>query len=260
MFHYIKTVFTNPKEIYTGRNMKNTHYFSLLFILTLILTLFSIVEFLPFANKMNEDFNEIKSSIPAFELVDNELESDSESYVYQTDSLFLYFDPDNKIETDTIDRNMNPLPVPLSVGIMNEQLHVNVVGQSLSLNYNDIDNFTTADLEAIIASIGEFSTPMVMMFIILLTLFMFLSFLMQYIPIILFTNVISVYRRTGLRFFQSAKITLLATIGPILLLSVINTFVFPIRFQFELLLVASIALYYMSITEMKKRISKTKSE
>ena len=104
MFHYIKTVLTNPKEIYTGRNMKNTHYFSLLFILTLILTLFSIVEFLPFANKMNEDFNEIKSSIPAFELVDNELESDSESYVYQTDSLFLYFDPDNKIETDTFYR------------------------------------------------------------------------------------------------------------------------------------------------------------
>lgn len=257
MIHYIKTIFTKPKEIYTGRNMKNSHFFSFLFLLTLLLTVLSIFEFIPLVNTMNEDITEVKDSIPTFELVSDELESDSESYVYQTDTLFLYFDPEDKMTSDTIDRNMASLPVPLSVGIMNDHLYLNIVGQNLSLRYADFDNFTTADLESLIATLGQFSTPMVLMFVALLFLFTFILFLMQFFPITLFANIISVYRRTGLRFFQSAKIALLATIGPILVLYTINTFVFPVRFQFELLLVASLTLYYMSITEMKKRIDHT---
>lgn len=256
MTHYIKTLFIKPKEIYTGRNMKNSHFFSLLFLLTLLLTILSIFEFIPLLNTINEDITEVKDSIPAFELVSDELESDAESYVYQTDTLFLYFDPEDKMTSETIDRNMASVSVPLSVGIMNDHLYLNIVGQNLSLRYADFDNFTTTDLETLIATLGQFSTPMALMFVVLLFLFTFILFLMQFFPITLFANIISVYRRTGLRFFQSAKIALLATIGPIVILYTINAFIFPVRFQFELLLIASLTLYYISITEMKKRIDR----
>ena len=59
MFTYIKTVFTKPKEIYTARNMKNSHYFSLILLTGLILTFLSIFEMFPIANQFSDDYEEL---------------------------------------------------------------------------------------------------------------------------------------------------------------------------------------------------------
>lgn len=254
MITYIKTAFTRPKEIYTGRNMKNKHFFSLLLLLSVILTFLSIFEFLPIARNMNNDINEIRESIPEFELVDNQLESESDSYIYQTDSMVFYFDPDDNISTDTINSNANTTSAPVSLGILDSQLYLTLLGQNYSLNYADLDNFTTADLEGLISSFGNISTNYIFFFIVLLFIFNIILFVMQFLPIALFANIISIYRRTSLRFFQSAKMALLAVMGPTLIVYAVNAFLFPVRFQFEIILAASLVLYYMSITEMKKRI------
>ena len=79
-------------------------------------------------------------------------------------------------------------------------------------------------------------------------------YLFQLFPIILFANIVSVYRRTGLRFLQTAKISLLATILPILGLYTVNAFLFNVYFHLEILIVSSVIIYYSSITEMKNRI------
>lgn len=254
MITYIKTAFTKPKEIYTGRNMKNRHFFSLLLLLSVVLTFLSIFEFLPIARNMTNDVNEIRESIPEFELVDNQLESESESYIYQTDSMVFYFDPDNNISTDTIDNNASIASAPVSLGILDNQLYLNLLDQNYSLNYADLDNFTTADLQGLISSFGNVSANYIFFFIIFLFIFNFILFVMQFLPIALFANIISIYRRTSLRFFQSAKMALLAVMGPTLIVYAVNAFLFPVRFQFEIILGASLVLFYMSITEMKKRI------
>lgn len=256
MIEYIKTSFTKPTEIYTGRNMKNSHFFKILLTLVLSLTVLSLFEFYPAFIEMNEDITEVKEAIPGFTLTNDELESETESFIYQTDTLFLYFDPDNRISTDTIDRNINTLPVPLSVGILKENLYLNVLGQNFSIKYSDLTNFTTQDLIGLIDNIGQFSPSYLFLFVLFLFMFHFILYFTQFFPIVLFANIISVYRRTGLRFFQTMKIALLATIPPALILYVVNAFLFPVYYQFELLIVSSIIIYYLSITEMKKRIQK----
>ena len=80
----------------------------------------------------------------------------------------------------------------------------------------------------------------------------------QLIPITLFANLISVFRRTRLTFFQNAKISLLASMGPFILMAILNAFQLQIHYQFEIILAASILLFYISITEMKNRIQKQK--
>lgn len=254
MINYIKTVFTKPKEIYTGRNMKNSHFFLLLLLLTLVLTFLSIFEFLPIARNMHSDLTEIKDSIPEFELVENNLDSEDESYIYQTDNMIFYFDPQDKITTDTIDSNANTVTAPVSIGILDDQMYLNVIGQDYSLQYSNLDNFTTKDLENLIYDFGSVSTSLILLFLLFLLIFNFILFVSYFFPIALFANIISIYRRTRLRFFQSAKISLLAMIGPTLIVYIINAFLFPVRFQFEIIMGAALVIYYMSITEMKYRI------
>lgn len=254
MISYIKTVFTKPKEIYTGRNMKTKHFFSLLLLLSVALTALSFFEFLPIARTMNSDVHEIRESIPEFELVDNHLESETESYIYQTDSIIFYFDADDRIATDTIDKNMMAVSAPISIGILNEQLYLNLIGQSYSLEYANLENFTTENLQDLINGFGNISAYYLLVFLVLLLIFNLILFVSQFLPIALFANIISIYRRTRLRFFQSAKISLLAVMGPTLIVYAVNAFLFPVRFQFEIIMAASLVLYYMSITEMKTRI------
>jgi len=255
MISYIKTVFTKPKEIYTGRNMRNSHYFLLLLLMTLVLTLLSIFEFIPGARTVNNDLDEIRNSIPEFELVDNQLDSESESYVYQTDTMRFYFDPDDRMEVENINDDMTTTSAPISVGLLDDQIHLSALGQEYSINYADFDNLTTEDLESLINNFGNVSTEMVLLFLVFLFIFNLFLFISQLLPITIFANLISVTRRTPLRFFQSAKISLLATMAPMLIIYVINAFFFTVSFQLEITFIASLVLYYMSITEMKKRIS-----
>ena len=256
MINYVKTAFVKPKEIYTGRNMKNSHFFLLFLLMSIVVTFLSLFEFLPLGQNILNDFNEVKESIPEFELADNKLESDANSYIYQTDSLILYFDSEDQIDTETINRNMNATSVPLSVGLLHDEIYLNMIGQDYSIQYSSLDHFTTEDLKNIIYSVGDVSPGMIIFFVFFLLIFNLFLFVFQFFPLALFANLISVYRRTTLRFGQSAKIALLATLVPTLTVSLINAFISPITFQFEVIFGASLVFYYMSITEMKKRIEK----
>lgn len=94
---------------------------------------------------------------------------------------------------------------------------------------------------------------MIGLFIVFLFFYNLLFFISQLFPIVLFANLISVYRRTGLRFVQTAKVSLLATSLPALVVYGLHAVVFPVSFQFEIILGASLVLYYMSMTELKER-------
>lgn len=254
MNYYIKQAMTRPKEIYVGRNMKNSHFFSIILLLATALTFLSLFEFYPAFRNMNSDITEVKQAIPEFTLENNQLESPSDSFVYQTDTLLLYFDPDNKISTDTITQNMNSVSVPLSVGLLKNELTLSLMDQNFTLQYADLSNFTTEDLKSLIDSFGQFSPTIILFFILFLFIYNLMIYLFQLFPIILFANIVSVYRRTGLRFLQTAKISLLATILPILGLYTVNAFLFNVYFHLEILIVSSVIIYYSSITEMKNRI------
>lgn len=254
MIYYIKQALTKPKEIYVGRNMRKSHFLSIILLLAFVLTVLSFFEVYPVLNTMSGDITEVKQAIPDFSLENNQLESDEESFIYQTDTLLLYFDPDNKISTETISRNMNTVSVPISIGLLKDEFVLEVLNQNFSLEYTDLSNFTTADLKAIIESFGQFSPTLFLFFFIFLMIYHFIMYFVQFFPIVLFANIISVYRRTGLRFTQTAKVALLATLLPALGLSFVNAFLFNVYYSFEILIASSVFIYYLSMTEMKKRL------
>lgn len=256
MINYLNKVFTKPKEIYIARNMKGSHYFLIMLLVGLALTVLSIFDVIPVANQFSDDYDEIKAAVPAFELVDGKLESEQESYAYQTNSVLFYFDSEDKISTQTIDQNAKLHTAPISIGMLKDQIYFNVSDTSYSFVYSNFDNLSADDLSNLFNNVGNFSTGMHVLLILLLVGLNLFLYITQLIPITLFANLISVYRKTRLNFFQNAKIALLASIIPFLLMHIINAFNFNISNQFEIIFMTSLVIFYMSITEMKKRMLK----
>lgn len=258
MFTYIKTVFTKPKEIYTARNMKNSHYFSLILLTGLILTFLSIFEMFPIAVQFSDDYQEIKASIPDFELVDGQLESDTGSYIYQTNSIMLYFDSEDRITTDDIESNIPTQAAPISIGLLKDEIYFNAANATYSFTYDDFTYLTADSLMEAMDNMGNFTIGMYILLLIILLIFNLIFYIIQLIPIPLFANLLSIVQKTHMTFFQNAKIALLASMGPFILIAILSAFQIQVAYQYEITLFSSLFLFYISITEMKKRIDKQK--
>lgn len=253
LINYIKSLFKEPTEIYTARNMKNSHYFLFILSMGILLTLSSLFRIKPEFDAISKDYEEIVTALPDVDLVEGQLESTTGSYIYQTDTLVFYFDPENKIETKLIDKNMKVQTAPISIGLMDQEIYINMLDVSQSYTYSDL-NLTTESLQALI-SLNTFYQPLFYLVTLLVT-FLFNLFLYstQLLSISIFANLISVIGKTGLKFFQNAKIALLASIIPFSVFAVINALQITVSYQYEIISITSLVLFYLSINEFKKRL------
>lgn len=253
MLNYIKKLLKKPTEIYTTRNMKTKNYFFIVLLMGISLTFLSAFGVKKEVNKISKDYQEIQASIPDYELIDDKLQSDQESYIYQTDSLVFYFDPQDEIDTQLIDQNMEKQQPPISAALQKEYIYLNVLGQSRSLKYSDFD-LTTQDLKSLL-NVNTFSSPLYFS-IILLVLLVFNLFLYasQLLFITIFANLISFIQNSKLSFFQNAKITIVASIVPFIIMGLLNTFNLSITYQFEITAMATLILFSKSISEFKNSL------
>lgn len=221
----------------------------------ILLTISSLFSFKPELDRISNDYDEVLSFIPDFELVDGQLESTEDSYIYQTDTIIFYFDPQDKIDTKLIDKNMKVQTAPISVALMDREIYVNILDMSQAYTYANLD-LTTAELEATI-SLNTFYLP-VFYGIMLLVLFVFNLFLYsaQLLSFSIFANLIAAIGKTELKFFQSAKIALLASFIPFSVFAILNALQVPVSYQYEIISIASLFLFYMSIQEFKTRLQK----
>ncbi len=255
MIDYIKRLFKEPTEIYIARNMKNSHYFLFVLLMGVLMTFLSLFEIKPEFDQLAKDYDEIASFIPDFELVDGALESEDASYIYETDYIVFYFDPDNIVEPDLIDQNMKRQSAPISVGLLNQEIYLNVLDKKQKIRYTDF-SLTANELKSTILSFGSFNFliyGLIVTILFVINLFMYLT---QLLSISIFANLISVIQRSSLHFLQNAKIALLASMIPFLTISISNAFQIPLNFQFEIVSVASLVLFSMSIKEFKNRLKK----
>lgn len=254
MFTYLKTTIKKPKEIYIGRNMKNSHFFLIALMIILLLTILSFFQFIPSFRSVQSDLSEIKESIPAFELENNQLTSPNNSYIYQTDSMVFYFDPDDAVTTDLIDDNMRAVSAPVSIGILNDRIYINFLNQSFSLEYAEMNEFTTSSLQMLIDSLGtEYSYSNVLTFFILFIAQLF-SYSYQLILLSLIASIANMFTRARLRLFQIFKMILLANMMPNLLVHLVSAFISPVPFQFEITAILTFILFFISVNEMLNRM------
>ena len=107
-------------------------------------------------------------------------------------------------------------------------------------------------------NMGNFTIGMYILLLIILLIFNLIFYIIQLIPISLFANLLSIVQKTHMTFFQNAKIALLASMGPFILIAILSAFQIQVAYQYEITLFSSLFLFYISITEMKKRIDEQK--
>lgn len=259
MIDYIKRLFKRPTEIYTARNMKNSHYFIFILLMGVTLTFLSLFSIKPEFDRIAKDYDEIQAFLPEFELINGELESEEDSFIYQTNNIVFYFDPEDNIATDLIDKNMTTQTAPISIAFMKKDIYINILDLNQTFSYSAL-NLTTEDLIGTISLEATYRPLFYSLMLIILLFFNLFLYLTQLLSISIFANLISVIEKTGLKFFQNAKIALLASIIPFLLMAVITALQIPIAYQYEVISTASLILFYMSIKEFKKRLEdQTKS-
>lgn len=253
MIDYVKRLFKKPTEIYTARNMKNSHYFLFVLLMAISMTLLSLFSVKPEFDKLSNDYNEVHSFIPDFELVDGKLNSDEESYIYQTDNIVFYFDSENKMDTDLIDKNIKIQTAPISIGLMNDEIYLNILEFDQSYSYSDL-NLTTNDLKTSLNLENSYKPLIIALTLVILLFFNLFLYLMQLLSITIFANLISVLQRSGLKLVQNAKIALMASMIPFLIISITNALQIQISYQYEVISIVSLLLFYMSINEFKSRL------
>lgn len=221
----------------------------------LLLTISSLFTIKPEFDAIFNDYDEVLSFMPDFELVDGQLESSEDSYIYETDNIVFYFDPQNKVKTELIDKNMKLQTAPISLGLMDQELYVNILNMNQTYTYSSL-NLATDGLKEII-SLNNLYKPLfygiTLIIVILFNLFLYST---QLLSISILANLISVIGRTGLKFFQNAKIALLASIIPFSVFAVINALQISISYQYELISISSLILFYLSMNEFKERLKK----
>lgn len=245
MKEYILIGFKYPQKLVHAKNMSRKQVFTYFALLTLILT-FSMTSLLTnVMASLRQDGAELAETIPPFTIGDNQLNAadDQESYVHQTNSFLLFFDPNGVIQTEEIDSNLDRLNVPIGIGLMQDEFYLSVTGRSIPLSYEQLDGVTDETFTALLSQIGRLSPLVILFTFIAGYLASGLVLLYEWLIVSLFANIIVTLLRLRFPFRKNARMALLSLSIPTLALSLIEAFGYTVPFAFELKL--GFALYFL---------------
>lgn len=254
MKEYIKLGFTEPQHLYKAIKMSRKQLIAYVGLLALIITLSMASILFSVMGNLREDGQEITETLPAFEITDDQLvvDDETESYVHQTDSFLFFFDPNDSIQVEEIDTNIERLNVPIGIGMMDDQFYLNIMGQSLPVSYDQLDGFDDTQFKEIFSEMGRFS-PVVLFFIFLITyLASTFSVLYEWLIIALFANILKTLLRIPLPFKKIARMALVALSVPTIIFSVFEAFGLFLPYTFEITLGFALYFLFSSLKKYKK--------
>ncbi|GEK90634.1 DUF1189 domain-containing protein [Alkalibacterium kapii] len=249
MKDYLKLGFTAPKQLYKAVKMSRKQLFYYFALLSLIVTVSMASLLMNVMGNLKEDGQEITEKLPSFEIVNDKLvtEEETESYVHQTESFLFFFDPNNSIQEEEIDSNVERLNVPIGIGLMDDQFYLNIMGQSLPVSYTQLDRFTDSNFKDIMQDMGRFS-PVVLIFTFVVTyLASSISLLYEWLIIALFANILKTFSRITLPFGKIARMALIALSVPTTIFAIFETLGLFIPYTFEITLGFSLYFVYRSL-------------
>lgn len=249
MKEYIRIGFKDPKQLVRVRSMTRKQLLAYFALLTFILT-FSMTSVLTnVMTNLQEDGSEIAETIPPFTIENNQLiaEEDQESYVHQTNSFLLFFDPNGAIQTEEIDTNLERLNVPIGIGLMQDEFYLNVTGQTIPVSYEQLDGVDQDRFIDLLSQIGSLSPLVILLMFIVAYLASGFVLLYEWLIVALFANILVTLLRLRSPFKKNARMALVSLSIPTLLLSIIEAFGYIVPFAFELKLGFTIYFLFTSL-------------
>lgn len=231
--------------------------------LILILTLSTFGASFSLLRNLENDSSEIAEHIPEFSIEDGSMTSENESFTYQTDSMLFFFDPHHNIGAEELDTNVDRLPASIGVGLFEEEIMVNFDGIARSIPYDQFNQtirLTPDRLRRLLTDFGFFSPVMMVAIFVSLYIATFLTSLLDFLILALFANILATLLRSGLRFSQVFKVSLLSATIPSIVLGITNILQWHSPYYYEMRVTFSLILFALSIFEMKRKTKKDESK
>lgn len=252
--NYLKTVFSKPQEIYTGRNMSWKNFWSMVAGLIIVRMMILSVLLVPAINQINDDTDEIASSIPPFTTESNKLETKEENYIYQTDSLIFYFNPDGSFTQKDVEKNNDFFSPLVSLALMPDGIYFQSYFIQRTIPYKLISGLDDQLLSHILTHATQWSIFFVIFLCLFTFIFILIGYLMELILLAAIGFVSSRLLAIPLRFSQIVKIMMLASIIPVIVLSFLQVFGLKLEVVVLLQSLGITGFYLYSLFEMRKRM------
>ena len=253
LFDFLKLSLSSPLEIHQGRKMTKNIFFALfiaLVIISLIPPLFTLV---PEYQQFRSDVSEVEGQLPDFAIEDDQIKTDQEDYIHFTDTISLYFDPDNQMtEDETIDRNVELNFSPINIALSQDQMTLYVYGSGQSISYANLPDFNQDQFSFLLNSMTQINLPVILLAFFVLFGVGAIILIYQYILVALTNYFISIFYLQGLGFKAVFKISLLAIALPTLALSIASVVGLQTSLSGPLFTIFSILIFFLSIRRLKK--------
>lgn len=254
MFEYIKLALTKPLDIYKGIKMtKNTFfaYFIALVILTLVPVIITIP---PMFGQFQDDLSEVDQQLPEFTTAQDKLETDHEEYIHLTDTVSLYFDPNNDLtDNQTIQRNVELNFSPINIALTENNLELYILGTNQAIAYENLPDFSSDQFSVLLNSMSQ--TRPTVFIVAFFALFSFGAILVFYelLLIVLINYFIAIFSANNLRLKHVIKISLLSMTIPSLTLVISQVLSFDSALSTQMLTIFSVILFFLSMRRYKNR-------
>jgi len=253
LLSHIKTALLNPKDIYKSKNMNKRKSIGYFFFIILIIFISLLGMIFPIFTQLSDDSQEITERLPEFTVENGQLETSEDSYIHSTDSFLFFFDPNNEIDQSSIEQNFSLQSTPIAFGVLDDRIYLNVNGNEQNFSYNQTGDFDDTLVRGVFEQFSNFSTLSILIVLAIMFLLTTFSYLWEFIPLVIFAYMIALFARYRLRFLDTAKIAIVATTLPTLLLSIINLVGINIPYQYELRFVFTLILFGVTLHEMKQQ-------
>lgn len=254
MTKYLKTLLFKPREIYTSRNMSWKNFWLFVIFLTAIRLTMIFVALFPAFKQFNQDTQDIANSLPAFEIEESILISEGENYIYQTDSLIFYFDPDGTLTDKDIEKNARYFNTIVSLALMPDGLDIYTIVGHQKIPYTYMPEFNHEILYQFLNNIGKVALPFVLLTFSFSFIFLLITYLGQLLIFTLLAFLVARWMGIPLSFRQTFCISMMASILPIFILTMLQSFGLVIPWQNAVQTISIFIFYIMTLREMKRRM------
>ncbi|QTJ49982.1 DUF1189 domain-containing protein [Dolosigranulum pigrum] len=171
-----------------------------------------------------------------------------------TDSFLFFFDPDEEMDTELIEKNTSQQQTPVSFGLLKDKATLTILNSTQEFSYEQIPALDEELVRNILTSLQQGSISAVLTVLIVMFISMLIVFILEVMPIILINYIsVAISRVWNLTF--SANVTLLTLTLPIIFVTAINSLGIVFSYQSNLLTIFSLVLFQVNVYYYRKEQS-----
>lgn len=255
MFHYFKIACSSPLNILEGRKMTFNTFFQYLIALVFI-TLIPVLITIPrlFGN-FQADIHEVSQKIPPFEVQDGKIETSHEEYLHFTDTVALYFDPEDELtQENVIQRNVDLGFAPLNIALSEKQLSFYIGDIQQAIPYSSLPGFDYNLFLNLLSSMSQANWLVILVGI--STLFFIGSLILFYqLFVVTLTNYfIALFSAVRLKLSTCFKVTILSTTLPIIALTLSRILGMTSIYNLPLFTIFSCSIFFLALRNYKNQL------